>query len=298
MESERARKAVTERENQGGEIDMPDEETKSQSTAIAPQIEARRGMMPISAGGAMQPKDLGETMELSRLLSNSGMVPPDYQGNPGNVFVALQMGAELGLAPMQAIQNIAVINGRPSLWGDAMLAVVMAHPAYQSIEEMDLAAITEVGYATCILSRKGAKPHTSTFSVEDAQTAGLWKKKGPWTQYPSRMLLLRARAFACRNVFPDALRGIRCVEEDRDNPGEVQAVTMTVKSSVPTNIADRIRERQLPKTGNQEPEAEAEDGKREADARGYNAEAGELSPEDEKRMVDEQANADAEGGKP
>ncbi len=218
---------------------QPETAATPRSGALAPQIEARRGMMTTEGGGAMLPRDLSEVMELSRILSGSGMLPECYQGNQGNVFVAIQMGMELGLPPMQALQNIAVIKGRPSLWGDAMLAVIRAHPQFGSIQEMDIADITKAKKATCVLTRKGEPAHTSTFSIDDAKTAGLWGKTGPWTNYPSRMLMLRARAFACRNVFPDALRGIHSAEEQSDIPS-VEAVA-TVKSS---SILERVQARQ------------------------------------------------------
>lgn len=187
----------------------------SNGGALASHIEARKDLL-VSDGGGMAPRNLGEAMEFARLIANSQMVPKDYLGKPGNVLVAVQMGAEIGLPPMQAIQNIAVINGRGALWGDALLAVVMGHHAFESIEEMDHVDIEKAKAATCVIKRKGSPAHTATFSVDDAKRAGLWGKSGPWTQYPSRMLQLRARAFACRNVFPDALRGIQSAEEVRD----------------------------------------------------------------------------------
>ena len=57
---------------------------------------------------------------------------------------------------------------------------------------------------------------TRTFSAEDAKRAGLAGKSGPWTQYPDRMMQLRARAFALRDTFADKLRGINVREEVQD----------------------------------------------------------------------------------
>jgi hypothetical protein len=144
------------------------------------------------------------------------MVPKNYAGNVGAVLVAIQMGAEIGLSPMSAVQNIAVINGRPSLWGDAMLALVLQHRDCMDVIEDDLNDITKAGKATCIVKRRGRSPTTRTFSIEDAKKAGLWTKQGPWQQYPSRMLQMRARGFALRDAFPDALRGIHSAEEASD----------------------------------------------------------------------------------
>jgi hypothetical protein len=67
-----------------------------------------------------------------------------------------------------------------------------------------------------VVKRKGEPDVHSSFSVSDAKRAGLWGKQGPWSQYPKRMLQLRARAFALRDAFPDALRGLASAEEEQD----------------------------------------------------------------------------------
>ena len=165
----------------------------------------------------MAPRNLEEGMRLSQLLSKSTIVPKEYQGNPGNCFIALQMGAELGLMPGQALQSICVINGKPSLYGDALPAVVYVakvfDPAVGIKETFDAAT----GTASCTVKRKDSPdPVTRTFSIENAKKAGLWGKTGPWTQYPERMLQMRARAFALRDAFPDVLRGLAVAEEMQD----------------------------------------------------------------------------------
>lgn len=157
------------------------------------------------------PANVGEAIEVAKMIAASGMVPKQFDGNPGAVLVAIQMGAELGLQPMQSIQNIAVINGRPSIWGDAMLGLVVANSECEGVDEW-----LDGHEAHCRVKRKGRSMVERTFSVDDAKTAGLWGKAGPWTQYPKRMLQMRARGFALRDAFPDLLRGIHSTEEARD----------------------------------------------------------------------------------
>lgn len=166
---------------------------------------------------SLTPSSLAEALELAKLMSDSDMVPKDYRGKPGNCLIAVQMGLELGLKPMQAIQGIAIINGRPSLWGDALWALVKSHPLCEFTEESYNAATQT---ATCVVKRKGAEPVVRTFSKEDAVKAKLWGKEGPWTNYPPRMLQMRARGFACRDAIPEALKGFRLAEEARDTPPE------------------------------------------------------------------------------
>jgi hypothetical protein len=165
------------------------------------------------AGGMLMPSNFPEALQMASLIAKSGMVPKSYDGNAGAVLVAIAMGAEIGLTPMASIQNVAVINGRPSLWGDAVLAVCTSHRECEDIiETYDDATKT----AICTVRRRGRHPVVRQFSETDAKLAGLWGKAGPWTQYPKRMLQMRARGFALRDAFPDALRGIRMAEEERD----------------------------------------------------------------------------------
>jgi len=170
-----------------------------------------------TGGFALQPQNMSEAMEMANMLSGSQMVPKNYQNKPQDTLVAMMMGSELGLNPIQALQNIAVINGKPSIYGDALLALVQNHPSFGGIvESFDESTMT----ATCTVWRKGGEKHTQTFSAADAQTAGLWGKSGPWTQYPKRMLTFRARGFAVRDTFADALAGLITREEAEDIPAE------------------------------------------------------------------------------
>ena len=162
--------------------------------------------------GFMNPSSLKEGMEVAAWIAKSDLAPRDYKDKPQNVLLAMQMGFELGLSPMQAIQNIAVINGRPSIWGDAMLGICQNHRDFESIDENQ--STNEKG--VCIVKRRGMEAQTRTFTVDDAKKAGLWGKQGPWQTAPTRMLKLRARAFALRDTFADALRGLQSAEEQRD----------------------------------------------------------------------------------
>lgn len=158
-----------------------------------------------------RPASLSEAMAIAKIVADSDLAPKDYRGKPANVLVAFQLGAELGLAPMQAIQNIAVINGRPSVWGDAMLAIVQGSGKLEWIKETD-----DGETATCTVKRRGWPEETTrTFSRKDAQQANL-SHKDIWKLYDRRMRQMRARSFCLRDVFADVLRGVSMAEESMD----------------------------------------------------------------------------------
>ena len=189
-----------------------------------------------TGGFALQPQNMGEAMEMAKMLSGSQMVPRSYQGKPQDALVAMMMGTELGLNPIQSLQHIAVINGKPSIYGDALLALVQSHPKFGGIEEtFDDSKMT----AYCTVWRKDGTKHTQAFSAEDAKAAGLWGKQGPWKQYPKRMLAWRARGFAVRNQFADALAGLITVEEARDMPEDAEPRYMGQADVEPEQAGER-----------------------------------------------------------
>ena len=184
------------------------------------------------------PTTLTEAMQFSEMLAKSQMVPKVYQGKPEDVLVAMQWGREIGLAPLQALQNISVINGKPSVYGDAAMALVQASPVCEGIDETIEGEGTANPTAICVAKRRGRSPVVAKFSVEDAKRAGLWGKAGPWQAYPKRMLQMRARGFALRDAFPDVLKGLITAEEAQDFPDEARpAKDITPK---PRNPLDAI----------------------------------------------------------
>ena len=173
----------------------------------------------------LSPQTFEQALTFSKYLADSDLVPKDFKGKPANCLIAMQWGAEIGLQPLQALQNLAVINGRPALWGDAVIAIVRGSPLCEYVQESD-----DGKMATCKVKRRNEPEQVRTFSMDDAKAAGLMGKAGPWTQYPKRMRQMRARAFALRDVFPDVLRGLPVAEELMDTPtekhmGPVQEVT-------------------------------------------------------------------------
>lgn len=166
-------------------------------------------------------------MAVADFLSKSSMVPKGMVNKPADILIAMEMGLQIGVPMMQAIQDIAVINGKPCMYGDGLLAVVQGHRDYEWIEEK---VVNDV--ASCTIKRKNHEPHTVTFSKDDAKKAALWGKQGPWSQYPDRMLKMRARGFCIRDIFSDALRGIKTDEEVNDYPSDAKQSKSTASDAL------------------------------------------------------------------
>ena len=184
---------------------------------------------------------LKDAMDYSKLIAESDLAPKDYRGKPGNVLIAIQFGSEVGLLPLQAIQNIAVINGRPAIWGDAMIALVQNHPLCEYIKEY-----SKDGTAYCTVKRRGEDEYTYSFSTQDAKNAGLLGKAGVWSTYPNRILQMRARGFALRDKFSDILKGIAMREEVEDYQViDINEKNSQSKSKIATLIAEKSQDSQV-----------------------------------------------------
>lgn len=195
---------------------LTDIELSSQQAAIAVKEQTLMMKQPQAQGTAaftLVSHNLEEAIRFATLLSESGMVPDSYASKPGAVLAAIVMGGELGVTPMQSLQNIANINGRPAIWGDLLLALAYDSGLMEDIiEEYD----DQTGTATCSIKRKG-KPSAvvRTWSAADSDRAGL-STKPVHVNYPKRMRQMRARAFALRDIFPDVLKGLHLREEVED----------------------------------------------------------------------------------
>ena len=207
--------------------------SKKSSLQVVPGAQSMTGAQSGESVFSLTPRNLAEAMQYAELIQHANLTPKDYKGRPGDIILAMDMGGRIGMGPFQAMQSIAVINGRATLWGDGSLAICQRHPAWGGHEESYDAKAME---ARCVVHRKGdAKPAVVTFSAADAKTARLWGKQGPWTTHPKRMLQLRARGFALRDKFPDALMGMLPAEEVMDYPKDAQTGE---RATLPDNWVD------------------------------------------------------------
>ena len=184
-----------------------------------------------------------QSLEMSRQLAyklcSTQMVPKIYQMAGKNSdqaqlaaesgAVAIMWGCEIGLQPLQALQNVAVINGNPTLWGDALVAIVKGSG---QCEVLTTHYDNETQTATCTTQRKGEPEETRTFSWAEAEKAGLTtKKESIYQKYAKRMLMARARSYVLRDVYADLLKGFEVrevVQEDQQN--REKDITPPVKS--------------------------------------------------------------------
>lgn len=187
------------------------------STAVATIHEAPPRLPSIATGNrilAIVPSNLDEAWRIANVAFKGGICPTDCK-SAENAMTRVLHGMEVGLPPMASIQSIAVINGRPVIWGDAAIGLVRASGKAEYIREFEETrdgALT----AVCITHRIGEpEPTERTWSAKDEATAGL-AEKDIHKKFPKRMRQMRARAFCLRDTYADVLKGLAIREEVED----------------------------------------------------------------------------------
>ena len=167
-----------------------------------------------------------DALSAAEMIAKTNLCPPNYRNKKEDIIVAWAMGTELGMKPMQSLQHIAVINGKPCLYGDGLLALVKNDPRCLGVQETTEGEGDDYT-AVCSVKRKYDDKNIETtvckFSIKDAKRAKLFNRP-VWQSYPQRMLQMRARGFALRNAFPDALSGFISQEEAEDYPTQAKTV--------------------------------------------------------------------------
>lgn len=181
---------------------------------------------------AILPTSFEDVQRMARMAITAGLFKGDRKDTQeallGKATMALMQGLEVGLPPMQAIQQIAVINGRCVIWGDAVPALLWANG-------FKLKEWVEARVAYCTVTRPDGEQITRQFAEADARKARLWDERqtvtktwdgkseqkpndSPWFRFPDRMLQMRARGFAVRDGASDVMRGIYMREEVDETP--------------------------------------------------------------------------------
>lgn len=192
--------------------------------AVAPRT-VSDGIKPIV------PTSMEELKFYANLIIGGGLAPDSYEGNATKIALGIAKSLEVGLPPLTGLANIAIVNNRACIWGDAAYALVQSRGVVERMEVREIGAVPaeteevskfpdDYGFEVKIFRKGQAEPYVGRFTVGDAKRARLWMhpKKQPWMLYPKRMLKNRAAAFPLRDGFADCLAGLAIREEVEDMP--------------------------------------------------------------------------------
>lgn len=190
-----------------------------------------QSLQPLKIGenGLFVMRDQIDVQRVARHLLETRAVPASLR-EPQQVAMAVQGLNSLGLNPYAAIRQVAFINGAMTLWGDLPLALARKSGQLEDFEEFRFVVDADGKYVrqcfensnahleafgvVCRLRRLGQRDYEIVYTQEDARKAGLWGKTPTWQRYPARMMQMRARSQALKDVFSDALAGVQIQEFD------------------------------------------------------------------------------------
>ncbi|OHU48137.1 hypothetical protein [Mycobacteroides chelonae] len=213
-------------------------ETTTTSAEIAVLPAAGLPTVPEALGTLVsQVAAMRDAMELANGLCDSELVPALYRGKPGNGAVAILYGAELGLNPIQSLQQIFVVQGKPAIYARTAVALLKtaAGIVVQTVETSD-----ERVTVTATDPRTG-QVETSTWDIARAEKAK-YTGNQKYTTDPQAMLYAKAAMEVCRKIAPDVLLGIPYSREELEleqQPIRVQSERLPQRAKGASALRER-----------------------------------------------------------
>lgn len=134
--------------------------------------------------------------------------------SPEQAMAIMLTGYELGLTLTASFEFVKVIQGKPSLIPRGALALVLRSPDLAGLKVEDITdAKGNPESCRVTMKRRNGFEYTTSFSMADAQRAGLMKDDSGWSKYPANMLRWRAIGFCADVVFPDVIGGMKRADE-------------------------------------------------------------------------------------
>lgn len=185
------------------EVDVIDEEGVGVPTRIEPT--------PIS---------LPKMMEMAEMLSKSTIVPVEYRNRPENTFLAIDYANRMGMSPMAIMQNMYVVQGKPSFSGSFVSALIKSSPLFSQVEvvwvdEDKPESPTWGCYIQAVETRTGKLVKGVTVDNKMIKGEG-WERNSKWKTMRSLMVQYRAWSFFGRTHASELLNGILDIEELED----------------------------------------------------------------------------------
>lgn len=180
-------------------------ETNGAATGTQPPVEQQQP--PVAPAALVpvrfDPETATEAWQLSKYYERSKLLPKQLVST-ADVFVTIMAGRDFGWSPMQSLRGIYVVEGKPSLSSDAMVAIAKTSGKCRYFRLIQ----SDAKSATYETHREGdPEPVRMGFTIAEAEIAGLLAKKGPWHSYPARMLRNRAKSILCKEVYEDIFFG-------------------------------------------------------------------------------------------
>ncbi|MBR4972039.1 MAG: recombinase RecT [Oscillospiraceae bacterium] len=159
-----------------------------------------------------------QMLRVANMLSQSAIVPQNYQGKPQDCFIAVEMASRMNLSPVVVMQNLYVVKGKPSWSGSSCFALIESCGKFRNVRHVEVGTRGTASWGCYVTAERisdGTPINGTTVTMAMAQAEG-WTSNAKWKNMPEQMLKYRASAFFARAYCPEALMGLQTTEEVED----------------------------------------------------------------------------------
>ena len=155
---------------------------------------------------------------MAQVFAKSTLVPKDYQGNIGNIMIAMEMAQRCNANPMAVMQNLYIIHGRPSWSSQFVIAALNGCGRFSPIRfDMQGQDDNLQCQAWAYDVATGDRLDGVIITMAMAKAEGWVSKAGSkWKTMPELMIRYRAAKFFGNLYAPDILMGMSDENESTD----------------------------------------------------------------------------------
>lgn len=196
-------------------------------------------------------------MQMAKALASSTIVPQTFQKNEANCLIAIEQAQRLRVSPMMVMQNLHVIQGRPS-WSSKFLIAAINNSGkfdmelqFEETQDKDGKPFSCTAWTT----KNGRKVNGMTVDMDMAKEEGWLSKNGSkWKTMPQLMLRYRAASFFSSLNCPELTMGLYTREEMQDDDFKEYPIE-NMKEQVQQEIAENANSQVFEEPNEQNKEA-------------------------------------------
>ncbi len=195
---------------------MSNTERTEQTTEVAEQKQTTSLETDFSKGVFASSNNFKMAWQMAQALASSSIVPQNFQNNPSNCLIAIEQANRLNMSPFLVMQNLYVIQGRPS-WSSQWIIAAVNNSGKFDIELQFEEKKDKDGKpfsCQCWTMQGGRRIEGITIDMDLARAEGWTAKNGSkWRTMPQVMLRYRAASFFARMNCPEVILGLYSREE-------------------------------------------------------------------------------------
>lgn len=193
-------------------------------------------------------QEFNHSQRVAVMMAKSNLVPENYRGekNIPNVLIALEMANRIGASPLQVMQNLYIVHGKPSWSSQFIIAAINSCGKFSPLRydvEGDGDKLSCVAWAYDKDTKEKLEAPRITMAMAKAE--GWTTKNGSkWKTMPELMIRYRAAAFFGRLYAPEIMMGMHTIEEIDDiraNEGMSKQTAISAQDKMNEHLKNKVK---------------------------------------------------------